>query len=135
VGARHAHHGGRTAPDQLRSEQAATQHRGGHRPALPIGQRGRTATVALNWLAAIALCLLLAGVGPGLLDNASETYHTSLAHADAIADAQAAARRDAAARHLCGPHAQPRWISATEVACTGNGSRTRIARATTGAKP
>jgi hypothetical protein len=82
-----------------------------------------------NWLAALALCLLLGALGPTLLDTAAETYDSSLSHADALRTAQATQRRAAAARQLCGPHAEPRWISDTEVACRNNGARTRIAKA------
>ena len=76
-----------------------------------------------TWLAALALALILAGLGTGLDDmDAMRAVQASVQ--DAQAQAQATmqrglqARREAAARQICGPHATPRWIDETTISCS-----------------
>jgi hypothetical protein len=99
-----------------------------------------TRDIITTWLAAAALALLLAFVGP-TLDHAAEAVHTELAAQDARADARAQRRRDLAAAYICGPHSEPRWISDRELACANNGDKVRVvklagaASTTPGARP
>jgi hypothetical protein len=44
---------------------------------------------------------------------------------EATQQAQAQQRRELAAVKVCGPNAEPRWISDTELACRNNGNKVR----------
>lgn len=85
-----------------------------------------------NWLAALALALTLAGLGTGL-DAMDELRAVQASVQDAQVQAQATmqrglqARRDAAAKQICGPHATPRWISETEITCVPPERMARLA--------
>ena len=76
-------------------------------------------TLTAGLTAALAAILL---AGPVLDDHSAEWNH-STALRDAQQQAQAEARRERAAQHLCvrlrGPHAAHRWTEAGELTCVG----------------
>lgn len=78
----------------------------------------------VNLGAIVGTIVLLTSAG-ATLDQWDHLADQQRALDDAVAQHQADQRRDLAALKICGPHAEPRWASATELHCANNGNRVR----------